>query len=292
MKFKCINFKKIQPFVRFTLSTVGLMHFSYVVPLEHRIIFIEYGSAEIWVDGNYYKMEKNDTVYISSGTPYKVKSDNSTGVFVMYFDLTMENQDFHERIKPIGIKNEKDVPEYLSKRYICKYKLEDNNKEVPFLYTSKNSAIALWLNDVKQILNRHNVTEYCESMVTGLMISIISKMLDSNQVKVKQSSSQTVNLILSYIHSRYNENATLEDVASALNFHKNYLNYCMKKELGTTIHKYMINYRLTRAMDFFMYTDLSVAEVAEKVGYKDAKGFAVAFKNFYSISPSKVKKLN
>lgn len=292
MKFKSINLKQIRPFVRFTLSTVRLMHLSYVVPLEHRIIFIEEGSAEVWVNGNRFKMQKNDIVYISSGTPYKVATEKGSSVFVMYFDLTMENRDFHKRIKPVGIKNEKDIPEYLSKRYICKYKLEDNNNDVDFLYTSKNSAITLWLNDVKHNLNHHKATEYCESIVSGLIISIISKMLDSNRVKTKQSSSQTVNSVLTYIHSRYYENITLEEIALALNFHKNYLNYCVRKELGITIHKYLINYRLSRAMDFFMYTDLSVAEVAEKVGYKDAKSFTVAFKRFYSISPSKVKKLN
>lgn len=290
--FKSIDLKQIRPFVRFTLTTNGLMHFSYVIPLEHRIIFIENGNAEIWVNGINYKMNKNDIIYISSGTPYKVKADENSKVFVMYFDLTMENKDFHERIKPIGIKTEKDFPEYLSKRYICQYRLKDNDKEISFLFSNKKPEISLWLNDAKQHLNSKNTTEYCENVISGLMISVISKLLDNNQSCLKASASQTVNSILSYIHSNYSENITLDNIALALNFHKNYLNYCIKKELGITIHKYLMNYRISRAMDFFMYTDLSVAEVAEKVGFKDSKRFSVAFKNFYSVSPSKVKKIN
>ena len=76
MKFEYINLKQIRPFVRFTISNTQLLHTTYVVPLEHRLIYVEHGKADAWIDGKHYKMNKNDIIYISSGTPYKISSEN------------------------------------------------------------------------------------------------------------------------------------------------------------------------------------------------------------------------
>ena len=55
MKFEYIKLKQIRPFVRFTISNTQLLHTTYVVPLEHRLIYVEHGKADAWIDGKINK---------------------------------------------------------------------------------------------------------------------------------------------------------------------------------------------------------------------------------------------
>lgn len=279
MAFKKISLNEIRPFIRCAIDTGQLIHTAYVAALEHRIFFIEEGFGTFWVANECYKFEKNDIFYVSSNTPYKMESDKDARVLVIYFDLTMKNSSYHKRILPRDVNGERNL--------LCEYKLTSENDDVVFLFSNNNPNVFKWINRIKRYLEGDYISEANKNILSGLMIVLLSEILENQNMAIKRKSYLNVaGAIAEYIHKNYAEKITLEDIEEELNFHRNYLNRCFKKHTGVSIYNYLLNYRLEQAMNFLMYTDASVSEVAENVGFKNSKSFSTAFKKLYSVTPS------
>ena len=289
MKFMPISISQIRPYVRFVISTGALVHSLYVVPFEQRIIYVEKGKGSLWVDGKFYKMQTNNIFYVSSGVPYKVKAEKDSSIIVVYLDLTMENYKYRERIKPIGIVDEKNIPEYLSKKFICNYRLVNKNEEIRFMHSAKSFTTISFLKQILKSFN--NGSELNDQVISGMCVSLISKILEEKNIHHNPLSTDAiVDKTIEYITKNYSKNISLEDISKEFGFHKNYLNFRFKKETGFSIYKYLIEYRLKQSMKFLIYTNMPVSEIAENVGFKDSKNFSVIFKKYYLVSPSVIRK--
>ena len=63
-----------------------------------------------------------------------------------------------------------------------------------------------------------------------------------------------------------------QDFEKSLEYEDAQLEAQFEKE-NHAIYNYLLNYRLEQAVNFLMYTDASVSEVAENVGFKNSKSF-------------------
>lgn len=94
-----------------------------------------------------------------------------------------------------------------------------------------------------------------------------------------------------YIREHYRETLRLEDVSSAVGFNATYFSSLFKKETGMNYMDYLTELRMTKAKELLSESDLSLADVAEQVGYNDLKYFSRLFKKAAGINPSEYKKL-
>ena len=77
-----------------------------------------------------------------------------------------------------------------------------------------------------------------------------------------------------------------------LNLTQEYLGSQFHKEVGENFSAYIRNYRLLKAKELLIGTQLKQYEIAEKVGYADAKYFARVFKECVGMSPAEYRKSN
>jgi YesN/AraC family two-component response regulator len=64
----------------------------------------------------------------------------------------------------------------------------------------------------------------------------------------------------------------------------------IKKIMGLSTPEFINTIRLNKAKELFSTTDLSIAEVAYMIGYREPNYFSRIFKKFFKISPSNFKK--
>ena len=64
----------------------------------------------------------------------------------------------------------------------------------------------------------------------------------------------------------------------------------VKKITGMPPNKYVLKFKMEKARQLLIDTDLSVSEVGYAVGVGDASYFNRLYKNFYGISPSQFRK--
>ncbi len=81
-----------------------------------------------------------------------------------------------------------------------------------------------------------------------------------------------------------------EKLAEGINLEINYLSVLFKKEVGCTIGEYLQQKRIKTAKTLLKETNLSVKEIAAKVGYADAAYFARRFKKETDLTPSDYRK--
>lgn len=96
----------------------------------------------------------------------------------------------------------------------------------------------------------------------------------------------------SMIHEFYMEGITLGEIADRLQVTQEYLGNQFHRELGENFSAYIRNYRLRKAKELLIGTQMKQYEIAEKVGYTDAKYFARVFREHVGMSPAEYRKAN
>lgn len=110
-----------------------------------------------------------------------------------------------------------------------------------------------------------------------------------NSEDIKQSS--YIFMIKKYVTEHYNQKITLEELAKDLHLNRNYLSFLFKKEMGCTYTRYLIKYRINKAIDLLRKKEPVIAEVAELTGFSDQAYFSRMFKKITGVSPSDFIKL-
>ncbi|MBE7721240.1 response regulator transcription factor [Lacrimispora indolis] len=90
---------------------------------------------------------------------------------------------------------------------------------------------------------------------------------------------------IQYIEVHYGGKITLKDMARELHLSPNYLCELFKRHTGKNLMEYVTEYRMQKAKFYLNHVEYKVADVAEMVGYKEAKYFSSAFKKAYGITP-------
>ncbi|MGA9518150.1 MAG: AraC family transcriptional regulator, partial [Trichococcus sp.] len=88
------------------------------------------------------------------------------------------------------------------------------------------------------------------------------------------------------IKERYQDTDFLiGDISRELSLNDSYLTAVFRKTTNLTPHDYLIFFRIHKSREYLETTDLSIAEIAEKVGYKNPLSFTRIFKHQMQMSP-------
>lgn len=100
----------------------------------------------------------------------------------------------------------------------------------------------------------------------------------------------TVKRAQSLIQEFYHTGITLEEIADRLNITPEYLGTRFHKELGVNFSTYIKNFRMTKAKELLIGTQMKLYEIAAKVGYSDPKYFSRVFKETTGQLPADYRK--
>ncbi|MEY4462315.1 MAG: hypothetical protein RLY98_855 [Bacteroidota bacterium] len=129
--------------------------------------------------------------------------------------------------------------------------------------------------------------------VFGFQEEFLQQMIDCTKLIQSVRGNKHSNLVdncISYIDKHFAEEISLESEAQRLFISPNYLSQLVKKQLDTSVTKYVLKTRIKHARDLLKNTDLRVYEVSLKVGYKDEKYFHRVFKNQMGFTPEEYRR--
>lgn len=104
---------------------------------------------------------------------------------------------------------------------------------------------------------------------------------------------QIKNAIVSLIHHS-DENISVnlsEYISKRLHYDYNYLSNLFSEVEGTTIEKYFIAQRIEKAKELLKYDELTLSEIADRLGYSSVAYLSNQFKKQTGLSPSFYKSL-
>ena len=93
-----------------------------------------------------------------------------------------------------------------------------------------------------------------------------------------------------YVNDHYDEKITLHEIANKLFINKHALSLAFKEIVGISFKEYLVLFRLTEAKKLLLSSDLSISDIAEKVGYVNVNNFIRIFKEKENITPLQFRK--
>ena len=84
----------------------------------------------------------------------------------------------------------------------------------------------------------------------------------------------------------YSYHITVEDIARRLGVDRSHLFRIFKKGLGCSPQAYLLDYKLGRAVQLLVQTDLTVTEIMYSCGFADLPNFSRQFKKKFGAPPA------
>jgi AraC-like DNA-binding protein len=86
-----------------------------------------------------------------------------------------------------------------------------------------------------------------------------------------------------------NENFSVEDISKTLGISKMQLYRKINALLNMTVNDYILNTRMQKAKYLLQHEELSISEVAYKVGFSTPAYFSTVFKSKFGVAPKAFK---
>lgn len=115
------------------------------------------------------------------------------------------------------------------------------------------------------------------------------------QVKLRRKTHQqkSVEKAMHIMGQQYHDPALrLNSVSEEVGICPSYLSLLFKQLKDINFSDYLLQLRITRAIELLQSTDLLVYEIAEKTGYSNSQYFSLCFKKYSGYSPSQFKQKN
>ena len=110
---------------------------------------------------------------------------------------------------------------------------------------------------------------------------------DFERSEIQGGTNELVQSIVLYLQAHYREAISYETLQDRFGYHKDYLASLFRKVFGVSPNRFLTQLRIDKAKQFIMeQPDMSLKEIAEKVGYEDQLYFSRVFKNMTGVRPS------
>lgn len=93
-----------------------------------------------------------------------------------------------------------------------------------------------------------------------------------------------------YLREHYRREITAKELGESLSFHPVYIARCMQQEYGCPPMEYLLRYRIEQSKLLLLQTDMTIARIAEEVGFNQAAYFSSCFSRIEGISPRRYRK--
>ena len=129
---------------------------------------------------------------------------------------------------------------------------------------------------------------YLESKVMDLLLMQVAFYEDIQKRSPLQLLSKDTEAIhhVKHLLDSTLQHTPIPELALSVGINQTKLKSGFKELFGKSIFQYLTEVRMRKASELLLQTDLTIAEVAEVVGYKHPQHFAVAFKKMFGILPS------
>ncbi len=202
-----------------------------------------------------------------------MRTGNEKGIQKLIFDLKLEiHQD--KEISPVSIY---EIAKAVAENAVAVFSsaLEGN--------TGKYNLMDTFLQELD---NRKTVDS-----IAACLEKLILQCIEIMNTEMKQQEIQPIRIIREYIEAHFAENISLNDVADQVQLSKNYVSAIFRKETGVNFLDFLTSRRIDEAAKLLRRTNMSISEIAEKVGYTDVKYFSKMCKKNLGMNPSEYRKL-
>lgn len=248
---------------------------------EMEVIYITTGKMILRLNDSVVEARSGDFIFIAPETVHYIKSGNELLEFKsMVFSLRILNgssDDFcHNKVaQPLIARRMK-----ISDKIMPEDKNYAEIKECFFALSRCCSE----KKDFYQIEAKELMFKFFYNILSGGHFNQIS--IESNKLTTAVQSA------IMFIQNHYNEELTAGSISSYVHYNEYYFMRVFKKYTGRTIVAFITEYRLEKAKELLQSNELTIEEVAYRVGFSATSYFSGKFKEFFHVTPGEFRKIS
>ena len=265
----------LNPFVRYARVHTSYQHRSVCsICYDCRFFFLESGVGTLTLGGERHELSEGTAIFLPPATKYHFRFQDSDDfrLIVLDFDLTQQNNHLQDSLFTASEDNfdparvpPHDAPAELAQPIV---------REAPTLRATVRQCPALFLE--REMFYR----EKASALLKLCLIELIRESV------IRESNALLCEQILQYIHKRCtSEEVTNGEIAEVFGYHPHYLSNVIRTHTGTSLHQYVIAYRLRLAKNMLLTTAMDVEEIAWRTGFCSASHFIRVFRARNGMTP-------
>jgi two-component system response regulator YesN len=178
------------------------------------------------------------------------------------------------------------------------YSIEDFKKyiiEIAGVITRRLYADHMTNKAINQLKNQlqTNVMD-CQSIeqIATEMRGLVNDLIVTTRGKSQNPKDQNIQKAMRYISYHYHEKIYLSDIAKHVGYSDSYFSRLFKEVTGSRFSDYLNEYRIERAKKMMGNYQLTLGEIAARVGFEDVSYFSQVFHRIEEITPSQYRKIH
>lgn len=232
----------------------------------HLFHYVLYGSGTFIYKERTYQLKKGDMFYIPPGeSALYYPSENNPWIYT-WIGFSGTKSDLY--LKRIGIAETR-----------------------PIYQDSKELGLKPLFNE---LADRYNHSQFLSIECLAIFMNILYKMMiaDHSEDVILTPKQTHIRMAKQFIENNFQFKIKVTDVADALSLSPNYLANIFKEELGISPKQYLIEYRMQKASQLLSNGEMTIKDVAKRVGYANPLHFSAEFKRIKRMSPTQYKNQN
>jgi len=267
-------------------SVMTVEHKTDSLPHRHEffeLAYINSGSAEHCINGQVSTITKGDYFILEPSNVHYFKKTGNENLIVTNVMFLPELIDYSlkdtTRLGPIF------------KHYLIEGKSKHKTISIdcyPTLFKDNNDVICNIIKNLEKEFNQKNFAyqEIARTLVVQILIYSIRTASKQTNLECTTFSK----MLIEEIEKNPGSNRILQRFSKKVNYSESYISKKFKEETGSTFVSYLQNYRIELCCRLLANSDLSVSEIAEKIGYSDWSFFHKLFKNKKNCTPNEYRK--
>lgn len=230
----------------------------------------ESSSGERWLDGKFKRETRSigDIAIIPAGISHRCNWNTDVQFIILAIEPALLKQVGQDFINPDRIEL---IPHFMIEQDVLVQGIFHTLKEE--LESSKIGTY-FWIDSIKTTLAIHLLRNYCTTQPK------VSNYTDGlSKLKLQQ--------IRDYIKEHLHQDIKLIELAAITQISLYHFLRLFKQSMGVTPHQYILQCRIEKAKYLLQHSELSIAEIAARVGFCDQSHFTRYFKRIVGVTPKK-----
>ena len=169
-------------------------------------------------------------------------------------------------------------------------------KKYPYLlfHTGKDMVVRNYILDM--YLEQTNEDEFSDRIICSLLTIFFTQLTRRHKKTMELSSAGkskrgNEEALVNYILNNY-QTVTLEELSRKFYYSVPYCSKVIKDFSGSTFSELLTSVRLQQGENFLLLTQMSVADISARLGYKNPETFIRVFQRYHHMTPSQYRRQN
>jgi AraC-like DNA-binding protein/mannose-6-phosphate isomerase-like protein (cupin superfamily) len=249
-------------------------HFAVEYPHRHdffEILYLAKGTGKYLADGNKYEIEPPCVFFMSPGQVHSIDFSHDIEGYIFLFasDFYQINQRNPNRLIefPFFFTIRKDNPPLILEKA----------GDIQFLESLFIKAI--------ESTQTENVSLSLLRSFLGLILTFCASLYPYNKKQLQGKGHIVVKRFFQLLEENYSKNLSVAEYADMMALTPNHLTQTVHQQTGKTSSQIIKAKQILEIKRLLIYTNLSVTEIATRMGFADQSYFAKFFKRETSLSP-------